>query len=48
VISFEEDVKLPTLAWHIQHNHPRDYDVLLNMEEEELEEVAKEMSRVRG
>jgi len=46
VISFNEDVKLSTLAWHIQHQHPQDYDVLLSMAEEELSEVAKEMSRV--
>lgn len=48
VISFKEDVKPSTLAWHIQHQHPLDYDVLLNMEEGELKEVAKEMSRVRA
>jgi len=46
VISFKEDVKLSILAWHIQHQHPQDYDVLLSMAEEELSEVAKEMSRV--
>jgi hypothetical protein len=48
VVSFKEDVKISTLAWHIQHQHPQDYDVLLNMDEEELKEVAKEMSRVGG
>jgi len=48
VVSFQEDVKPSTLAWHIQHKHPQDYRVLLNMGEEELSEVAKEMSRVGG
>jgi len=46
VISFKEDVKLSTLALHIQHQHPQDYDVLLGMAGDELSEVAKEMSRV--
>jgi len=46
VTSFKEDVKLSTLTWHIQHQHPQDYSVLLTMGEEELGEVAKEMSRV--
>jgi len=46
VISFKEDVKLSMLAWHIQRQHPQDYNVLLNMAEDELSEVAKEMSRV--
>jgi len=46
VISFKEDVKLSTLVWHIQHQHPQDYGVLLSMAEDELSEVAKEMSRV--
>ena len=46
MISFKEDVKLSTLAWHIQDQHPQDYDVLLSMAEGELSEVAKEMSRV--
>jgi len=46
VISFNEDVKLSTLAWHIKNQHPQDYDVLLNMDEEELKEVANEMNRV--
>lgn len=46
VVSFAEDVKLSTLAWHIQHQHPREYQLLLNMEEGDLREVAKEMSQV--
>jgi hypothetical protein len=46
VISFKEDIKLSTLAWHVQHQHPQDYSVLLSMAEEELSEVAKEMGRV--
>lgn len=46
MISFKEDVKISTLVWHIQHQHPQDYYVLLNMAEDELNEVAKEMSRV--
>jgi len=46
VISFKEDVKLSTLVSHIQHQHPQDCRVLLSMAEEELNEVAKEMSRV--
>jgi len=46
VISFKEDVKLSTLESHIQHQHPQDYHLLLGMAEEELNEVAKEMSRV--
>jgi len=46
VISFEEDVKLSTLVWHVQHQHLQDYGVLLSMAEEELSEVAKEMSQV--
>lgn len=48
MISFKEDVEPYTLALHIQHKHPRDYDVLLNMGEEELTEVAKEMNQVTG
>lgn len=48
VISFGEDIKPSTLAWHIQRKHPQEYDVLLGMGEEELKEVAEEMSRVRG
>ncbi|KAF9782086.1 hypothetical protein BJ322DRAFT_1074243 [Thelephora terrestris] len=46
VISFQEDVKPSALAWHIQHKHPQDCSVLLNMEEDELSQVATEMSRV--
>ena len=46
MVSFKEDVKLSTLAWHIQHQHPQDYHVLLSMADEELSEVAKEMSLV--
>jgi len=46
VVSFKDDVKLSTLVRHIQHKHSQDYNVLLNMAEEELSEVAKEMSRV--
>ena len=46
VVSFKEDVKLSTLTWHIQHQHPQDYNVLVNMTEGELSEVAQEMSRV--
>jgi len=46
VVSFKEDVKLSTLVWHIQRQHSQDYNVLLNMAEEELNEVVKEMSRV--
>lgn len=47
VASFKEDDAKPyILAWHIQHQHPREYDMLLDMEEGELREVAKEMSRV--
>ena len=48
ITSFKEDVKLSTLAWHIQHEHPVEYQTLLSMGEEELSEVAEEMSRVRG
>lgn len=46
VIPFKEDVKPSTLAWHIRHQHPQEYSMLLNMDEEELNEVAKEMGRV--
>lgn len=44
--SFKEDVKLSTLTWHIQRRHPKDYNLLLGMAEEKLNEVSKEMSRV--
>lgn len=46
VASFRDDTKPSMLAWHIQRQHPREYHMLLGMEEEELREVAKEMSRV--
>lgn len=44
--SFKEDVKLSTLAGHILRQHPQEYHALLGMAEEQLSEVAKEMSRV--
>lgn len=48
VMSFKEGTKVATLVWHIQHQHPQDYDVLLSMAEEELNELSKEISRVGG
>lgn len=48
VIPFKVDVKPSTLAWHIQRQHPQEYNMLLGMNEEELGEVAKEMGRVGG
>ena len=46
MISFKEDVKISTLVWHIQHQHPQEYSLLLSVAEEALSEVSKEMSRV--